>query len=419
MPRAWFNAIIALLRDRAANMSILMVGGIGVGLLVASNVIDYASLSIQKGTLQGLADRAALAAAQELIVSRSSDARVTAVAQAIVGASYDMQQDTTATVIDNGAAVRVDIVAAPKAFFPSVMSAGVSQVTVEATAEVSGGGNVCMIGLDPNSVATLKLANRARLSAPNCAVYSNSTSEKSVWIATSSRINADMVCSAGGVTGPDTAFTLSPPTTDCPAIDDPLRNRPNPNVGDLDDCDYTNFSVKPLKDVQLHPGIYCGGLSVMGGRARLSPGIYVMRDGQLNVVAGRLEGENVGFFLSGQASTVMFQRLSSISLTAPRTGDMAGLLFFEDRDTPFAGYHQISSLDARNLVGTIYVPKSRLLINTENSVADESDYTVIIAREFELRDGPELVLNTDYETSTIPLPDGVGNKTRSSIHLTK
>ena len=30
-----------------------------------------------------------------------------------------------------------------------------------------------------------------------------------------------------------------------------------------------------------------------------------------------------------------------------------------------------------------------------------------------MKDGPELVLNTDYENSPIPVPEGVGNKSRA------
>lgn len=52
-------------------------------------------------------------------------------------------------------------------------------------------------------------------------------------------------------------------------------------------------------------------------------------------------------------------------------------------------------------------------------MADRSDYTVVIARSFELREGPELVLNTDYANSNIPLPDGVGNRTGRVVHLTQ
>jgi hypothetical protein len=34
-----------------------------------------------------------------------------------------------------------------------------------------------------------------------------------------------------------------------------------------------------------------------------------------------------------------------------------------------------------------------------------------------MKDGPELVLNTDYESSPIPVPDGVGNKSRPIVKL--
>jgi hypothetical protein len=96
---------------------------------------------------------------------------------------------------------------------------------------------------------------------------------------------------------------------------------------------------------------------------------------------------------------------------------MAGMLFFEDRDTLFAVPHRIASNNARNLVGTIYLPGNTLEINSTDPIADQSDYTVIIAKKFEMKDGPELVLNTDYENSPIPVPEGVGNKARPTVRL--
>jgi hypothetical protein len=65
----------------------------------------------------------------------------------------------------------------------------------------------------------------------------------------------------------------------------------------------------------------------------------------------------------------------------------------------------------------MYFPKSKLLIDSNHAIADRSDYTIIIAKEFELREGPELVLNTDYAGSDIPVPNGVGDKTEASIRL--
>jgi len=34
-----------------------------------------------------------------------------------------------------------------------------------------------------------------------------------------------------------------------------------------------------------------------------------------------------------------------------------------------------------------------------------------------MKDGPELVLNTDYENSLVPVPEGVGNKSRPTVKL--
>lgn len=409
-----------LTTSKSGNMTILMGGVMFAAACLIAGVVDYMSVSNQKQALQGVADRAALAAAQELVVSAGSDTRVSAIAASFVDANYKAPHATAAEILEGGQAVTVSISAEPKTFFPGPIANGVSSIDVEATADVAGGGYVCMIGLDVNSVATLNMMNRARLTATNCAIYSNSTSSKSLWLHDFARVNADLICVAGGVQGAEASFTLSPPTEDCPAIDDPLRDRPQPDAGAATDCDFRNTMVLPNMDQTLEPGIYCGGITVTGATASLRPGVYVIKNGSLTVTAGgALVGENAGFFLTGAGAVIQFGRDSRISLTAPRTGVMAGLLFFEDRESDHAIYHQITSNDARRLVGTMYLPRSKLLIDATRPIADRSEYTVIIAREFELRDGPELVLNTDYESSPIPVPEGVGNNTEKTVRLVR
>jgi hypothetical protein len=46
---------------------------------------------------------------------------------------------------------------------------------------------------------------------------------------------------------------------------------------------------------------------------------------------------------------------------------MAGLMFFEDREVIFKFPHIIASNDARNLVGTIYLPGNTLEINSNET----------------------------------------------------
>lgn len=409
--------------DRRGSMTLWAIGLLLVSAFVAGGVIDYMSLGNQRQQLQAIADHAALASAQELIVYKGSDSRVEAVAASFVNANYSGQPHVTgARIIDKGKAVQVTISAAPRTYFPGPVAQGVKEVKVQATAEIQGGGYVCMVGLSPEENSTLDMSDKARVTATDCAIYSNSRSSSSLRLHSKARVKADLVCVTGGVSGPVSAVSPNPPLTDCPPLLDPLRDRPEPKVGLLK-CDHlltvvvTGLSGK----VTLKPGVYCGGINVkLGGDVTLAPGTYIMNNGTLTVESGgKLQGEGVGFYLTGLLSTIQFGPSSTISLTAPRTGDMAGMLFFEDRKRVVGIPHRIASDNARKLVGTIYLPNNTLTIDSKNPIADQSDYTVIIARKFDMKDGPELVLNTDYEKSPIPVPDGVGNKSRPIVRLSR
>ncbi len=455
----------------------MALGFVAIATFIGGGIVDYMSLINQKQKLQGVADRAAIAAAQELVVFKGSDGRMTAVAEAFVKASYAEDTPiTTARVVEDGKAVAVTLVARPITFFPGPIAQGVHEVKADATAEVSGGGYVCMVGLSPDEDSTLDMHDKARVTASNCAIYSNSKNKNSLRLASNARVKADLVCVAGGVAGPTSAVSPNAPLTDCPQLADPLRSRPEPNVGvltcsnvlgsgsilgkDLLGKDGNLLSLKDLLagkglgsvltgellqkkqllesitqgdlvghlapgiivtgKTTLEPGVYCGGINIIGGDVKLKPGTYILNNGGLNVMnGGKLMGDHVGFYLTGALglSTVQLAPTSTVSLTAPKTGDMSGMLFFEDRKVLFKFPHIIASNDARSLVGTIYLPGNTLEINSQKPIADQSDYTVIIARKFDMKDGPELVLNTDYENSFVPVPEGVGNKSRPMVKL--
>ena len=71
--------------------------------------------------------------------------------------------------------------------------------------------------------------------------------------------------------------------------------------------------------------------------------------------------------------------------------------------------HRIGSNNARNLLGTIYLPQGTLLIDATAPVADQSAYTAIIANSLQLQKGPQLVLRSDYDKTNVPVPDGLIN----------
>ena len=86
---------------------------------------------------------------------------------------------------------------------------------------------------------------------------------------------------------------------------------------------------------------------------------------------------------------------------------MAGLLFFEDANSTLFRIHNIRATNAFNLTGTIYLPRGFLLVDPAATVAAKSAYTAIIAKRLLVENGPSLVLNTDYASTQVPVPDGI------------
>lgn len=87
-------------------MALFALGLMLVAAFIVGGIVDYMSLSNQKQQLQGVADRAAIAAAQELVVFKGADGRVTSVANAFVNSNYTARKhNTKAQIIEKGKAV--------------------------------------------------------------------------------------------------------------------------------------------------------------------------------------------------------------------------------------------------------------------------------------------------------------------------
>jgi hypothetical protein len=233
-------------------------------------------------------------------------------------------------------------------------------------------------------------------------------------------MRAGYICSAGGRVKSSDSNYAPQPMTDCPVISDPLAYRQGPT--DLT-CNHTN-KVVARQTATLSPGVYCGGLIITNAaQVTLSPGIFVVKGGPLVVDGGaNLKGTNVAIYMKGAGANLTFAAASTIQLTAPKDGPLAGILIFDDpsgaaapekparHDKPGKAprEHSILSDDARVLLGTIYMPKGRLIVDATKPIADRSAYTVMVVQQLDLYDGPNLYLNSDYGASDIPVPRGVG-----------
>jgi hypothetical protein len=123
--------------------------------------------------------------------------------------------------------------------------------------------------------------------------------------------------------------------------------------------------------------------------------------------ASSLTGEGVSFRFVDADSTFTFGLGSIVSLSAPTTGPMAGYLFFQDPGIEEGLRFRILTDLATKLLGTIYLPGGTLEIDVVGLVAAQSAYTVIVADKLDVK-GADLVINSDYGATTVPVPSGVG-----------
>lgn len=409
--------------------------------------IDYARLSSRRSQLQNALDNGVLAGGNTLKLASATPASVSGVTEQAIRTGITSPPDRPltlqVTVPDDKTSVTATASEDFKLAFGPFVGVRSVHIVRQARANVVGNMRLCMLTLDPAAPGAFDLEKSAQVTATGCSLYSNSSNPQGMLGKDSSYARAQTICSAGGFNG-DRANFAPPPQTGCPVIKDPLANQAAPTV---DACTAIPASANKKGDtsanlvdqsVTLKPGTYCGGLHITKNAAvSLQPGIYVMKDGPLIVdKKGSLSGIDVGFYFTGDKGGLLFDSKTSINLAAPTTGVMAGLLMMEERTVsnpvdptldvlqdvlaptpptpPPAGAtkpmrtYRIISDDARTMLGTIYLPAGRVVIDAKKPVADQSAYTVIVAQQVNLYEGPNLYLNANYGSTSVPVPKGVG-----------
>jgi hypothetical protein len=413
------SSLSTLLRDDAGSIFILYALMIPVVVGAAGIALDYSRAASERSKMQAVADSAAIAAARELQMARADPEKIAAIARNYV--TTQISDAAVGTKVDTQAlTVRVDLKKDIEPTIAKVIWPGKIQLTASATAGMSGGLPLCLIGLDTQAAGTIKLEQNALLTAPGCVVYSNSKSSQGLKSMDDAVLKAGFICSAGGkVQTKNTNYSPSP-QTDCPVISDPLSDRKAPATAS---CDYKNFVIDGTTTT-LKPGVYCGGLTITNGaQVTLAAGIHTIKDGPLLVDKNAsINGDNVAISLLGAGANLIFQAATTVNLTAPKDGPLAGILIYDDptgapAPVQVKAYsklgkapreHLILSDNARKLLGTIYMPQGRVIIDATKAIADQSAYTVLVVQQLDLYSGPNLVLNTNYGGSDIPVPRGVG-----------
>ncbi len=224
--------------------------------------------------------------------------------------------------------------------FGRFVGLGMQTVAAQAKASVVGKMRLCMLTLDPSAPGAFNLQKNAQVTANGCSLYSNSVSPSGMVGGDNSMAKAETICSSGGYVGLRANFSPTP-QDGCPTIQDPLKGRTAPTIGACSPLPFPFSSANPQhisgqnkidQNVIMGPGTYCGGLHITKTAiVNLTPGIYIIKDGPLIVDSNAsIVGTDVSFYLFGDAAGLVFDKNTSVSLSAPTTGPMAGFLMSED-----------------------------------------------------------------------------------------
>ncbi|WP_407519018.1 TadE/TadG family type IV pilus assembly protein [Methylobacterium oryzisoli] len=435
----------AFLRDRRGAVMIVFVIALPVLFGVVSAAVEYGRLLQRRAQLQSAADAAALAGGSMLKLVNADDDAVRSAALQVFAAQArtppDRVSTSNASVTDRRGGVEIAVEETVPTLMGKLLSLPSMTVSVQSKAQVVGLLRLCALALDTAAKGALSLQKAAQVTALDCSIYSNSRHAQGILAGDSAVARAQSFCSAGGYQGAG-ANLVPVPITQCAPIPDPLKDQVLPVPGS---CIMLPSYISPksategkneIKDVTatLSPGTYCNGLKISGmSRITLNPGVYVIKDGPLVVEQkASLSGTEVGLFFTGDKGGLRFDKDTTVSLAARSAAPMAGLLIAEERTVaspvvapldepvppappppsgtkPLREYRIVSD-NTRTMLGTIYLPAGRLVIDAKKPVADQSAYTVIVAQMINLYEGPNLFLNTNYGATTVPVPDGVGPK---------
>ncbi|WIY69757.1 hypothetical protein KB221_01735 [Aquidulcibacter paucihalophilus] len=404
-----------LLRETRGSIALKFALIVPAIAMVSVGAIDLFAVTAAQTRLQAIADAGALAGAPALALATDGAAARERSASFVAGQLSEWSDAPTVVqtyeVVTQGGqrGIRVLLQANRTSFFANMLPPGGWNFKGEATATSVGLVPLCVLVTGTTANRVLHVRDTGRMTAPSCMVHSNRDIEVSGGAITAAAVQA--VTSAGGAISPAANTGAAP-------IDDPFANLELETVGGLGgacrDVDATREKVTVSSGVHyISPGRHCGGIEATGdGRIVLQSGEHYFLKGNLLIDgSARLEGEDV-VLLFDRASKFAFSAAARVNLEGRESGAFAGIVMASMRDNQQD--FLISADHVESLLGVIYVPSARLIVEGTADVARDSAWTVIVARELRLSGSPSLFINANYDASDVPVPSGVGPRTGGS-----
>ena len=402
-----------LWRDRRGNA--LVIAGAALPLLVgaAGLATDTIEWTLWKRELQRAADSAAIAGAYERVWGANET-------EATAAVSHDLtiNQQTGMPLVggypqvsfpaDTGEMrqqVRVVLAVQKRLPFSSLFMSAPPTIIARATAaSVAGNGDACVHALETSAGKSgISITGNAEINMPDCTMHSNSPSSNSAYAKGSSEVYADAVSAVGGIQE-SSSWHINSYDPYAPSLEDPFKDvTPNPSdmkcAGEwvtkgknvewvpavLDEnTDFENAKDADGNDANCFESLSVGSNTVLDQIPDNFGPIYI-NGGDANI-QGDFSCTGCAIVLTNQdsASTdigeLKVNASSKINMSAPTSGEFAGIAIYQDRraqDSPSA-QNKVNGNSDSTITGALYFPSQELDYNgTGNTTAS---CTMFVAR---------------------------------------
>lgn len=384
----FLRRLAAFFADRRANVGIIFgltavpaIGVVGAGL-------DFARANHDRAALQGLLDSAVLAGAQ-VAGSEAATAKAFFDAQApglgLTDASsfFSMEGQTlTGTATGTMETTLLGVMHISAIELGADAAARIIEDPASGTPQA--GGKVCILLVDPSATQSLLVNGGARITAPDCEVHVRSTGSPAAIVNGSTELKVQKICVKGSnviVNGSGTP----PVAAGCAALDDPYAGKLptvaapgnctvsnanyNANGADVDlaQGNYCTVNINGARNVYLRPGLF-QGLTINGSsNIFMAPGLYVFRNSSIVNSGSVMQGTGVTIYFPDANSKIQFNGDVTLKLSAPASGDYAGILFFEPNGLSKSQL-VFNSTNASVIDGLMYLPSRNVTFNSASNI---------------------------------------------------
>jgi Flp pilus assembly protein TadG len=372
-------------RSDAGQALVLTALALTVLMAMAGMGVDVGYLRYQKQQMQRAADAGALAGAAALAYNGAWKAA--AVADVNANGFTTTKTDGTTTGVQilvdkpwegpfagQAGYVEVSVSQPTPTFFMKVfLPADQNTVPVRswAVASAVAPGSGCIYAMDPNSDPGTFSVNGSVTISSTCAIYVNSSNSSALTkLGNSGTIKASYIgivgeCSANGSMGcapPAVVSDLSSgqmPVTHIAPVNDPLANV-CPTTASCPEL--IPLPCIPTNGVTtFSPGTYCNLSLGSTNNYTFNPGVYILLGGLSVTGSPKINGTGVTFYNTYDGSHpyrgITMVGSPTVTLSAPTTGHLAGMLFFQDRSVPVGpSDSNFKGSSAQGYTGAIYFP---------------------------------------------------------------